>query len=299
MSDRRDARLVTLAGDLSFPEGPVHVGRDDVVFVEISGQRVSRWRGGRVEPVATTGGGANGATASADRIFVANNGGVALGPAGYWFADVPIAGRIQWIDGGGEIRDLATELPGTPPRRPNDLCFGPDGLLYFTDPHNWDDIDHLGAGRVCRTDPAGRVEWLADVAHFPNGIGFDLEERLLVSTSVGRQVLAFPCSPGGLGAPSVSSEMPDGDPDGFCLATDGTLYLTGSSGDRVGVFARGGDRVDTIHTGPGSSPTNCCLGDGRLYITLSGTGELVALDTESVALHLHDESGHRRATRLA
>jgi sugar lactone lactonase YvrE len=29
-----------------------------------------------------------------------------------------------------EVCDIAAALPGAPPNRPNDLCLGPDGLLY-------------------------------------------------------------------------------------------------------------------------------------------------------------------------
>ena len=44
--------------------------------------------------------------------------------------------------------------------------------------------------------------------------------------------------------------------------------------------------MQTIETGEGTEPTNCCLGDGVLYVTMSGTGELVACDTGLEALPL-------------
>jgi hypothetical protein len=41
--------------------------------------------------------------------------------------------------------------------------------------------------------------------------------------------------------------------------------------------------------GAGTEPTNCCIGagDGRLYVTLAGPGELVAIDVgvEPLALY--------------
>ena len=119
------------------------------------------------------------------------------------------------------MRDVATSLPGKPPNRPNDLCFGPDGLLYYTDPHNWEDLATIGVGRVARATLAGAVELVAEIPSFPNGIAFGADDRLYVEL------------------------------------------------------------------GTGSEPTNCCLGDGRLYVTLSGPGELVALDMPVEPLPLY------------
>ena len=39
--------------------------------------------------------------------------------------------------------------------------------------------------------------------------------------------------------------------------------------------------------GEGTEPTNCCLGDGVLYVTLSGTGQLVSLDMPVEPLPLY------------
>ena len=65
-------------------------------------------------------------------------------------------------------------------------CFGPDGLLYFTDPHNWEDdlATKLRTGRVCRTTLDGAVELLCEVPRFPNGIAFGPDDRLYVAQSI-------------------------------------------------------------------------------------------------------------------
>lgn len=281
-----------LARGLEFPEGPIALGGGEVVFTEIRGQRLSHYRDGRVHTVARTGGGANGATRGPDgAYYVANNGGLCSAPEGQWQAPGDITGRIQRVTGQGEVSDVAVELPGEPPHRPNDLCFGPDGLLYFTDPHNWEDIRNLKPGRVNRTSLDGQVEQLAEVKRFPNGIGFGPEDRLYVAESVTKHVWVYDWHPDGLGTPEPFCVLPHGYPDGFCFAANGDLIVCGSLGDLVCVYGSDGGLKDRFDAPRGSEPTNCCLGDGKLYVTYSGTGELVAFDYPEEALPLYPARG--------
>jgi len=275
-----------LARGLEFPEGPVWLGPERVAVTEIRGQRVSLYDHGQLTRLAATGGGANGATLGPDgALYVANNGGLSLGHEGKWTAPEPIPGRIQRVTLDGRVTDVAVDLPGAPPNRPNDLCFGPDGLLYYTDPHNWEDLQNLGVGRVARTTLAGRVELVAEIPAFPNGIAFGPDDRLYVAQSVMQTILVMDARPGV--TPAVHVTLPKGFPDGFCFDAAGRLYVAGSLGDVVVVFERDGTVRDVIEMGAGSEPTNCCLGDGLLYVTLSGTGELVALDMPVEPLPLY------------
>jgi gluconolactonase len=275
-----------LARGLEFPEGPVWLGPERVAFTQIRGQCVSLWEHGRVRPLAATGGGANGATLGPDgALYVANNGGLSLGHEGRWTAPQPIPGRLQRVTLDGDVRDVAVDLPGTPPHRPNDLCFGPDGLLYYTDPHNWEDLANLGVGRVARTTLDGTVTLVAELPAFPNGIAFGPDDRLYVAQSVAQRIVVLDPRPGA--ESTVHAELPSGYPDGFCFDDAGRLWVAGSLGDVLVVFEPDGRVARTIETGAGSEPTNCCLGDGRLYVTLSGTGELVALDVDARPLALY------------
>ena len=281
-----------LATGLQFPEGPVWLGRERIAFTEIRGQRVSLFEHGRVRLVAITGGGANGATLGPDgALYVTNNGGLTLGHEGPWMAPDPISGRIQRVTLDGDVRDVAVDLPGKPPNRPNDLCFGPDGLLYYTDPHNWEDLATIGVGRVGRTTLAGAVELVAEIPSFPNGIGFGADDRLYVAQSMTQQILVMDAAPGA--TPTTHCTLPRGFPDGFCFDTAGLLYAAGSLGDVVVVFAPDGRVREVIEMGAGTEPTNCCLGDGRLYVTLSGTGELVAIEMPVEPLPLYPARARR------
>jgi len=284
-------RHTVVATGLEFPEGPVWLGRKRVAVTEIRGQCISLWEDGALRRrVASTGGGANGATLGADgALYVANNGGVSLGHEGTWRAAEPISGRIQRVTLEGAVADVATSLPGEPPNRPNDLCFGPDGLLYFTDPHNWEDLPDVKPGRVARTTLDGQVELVATVPLFPNGIAFGPDERLYVAQSMTQTILVMDATPGA--AVAEFAKLPAGYPDGFCFDTAGRLYVAGSLGDVLVVFEADGRVAETIEMGQGSEPTNCCLGDGVLYVTLSGPGELATLPIDASPLPLYP---HRR-----
>jgi gluconolactonase len=279
-------RHTILAEGLRFPEGPVWLGPERVTVTEIAGQCISLWDHGKVSRVAMTGGGPNGATLGPDgALYVSNNGGISLGHEGLYRTPDCGNGRIQRVTLAGEVRDVATALPGSPPNRPNDLCFGPDGLLYYTDPHNWEDLANLGTGRVGRTSLDGRVELVAEIPGFPNGIAFGPDDRLYVAQSLTQHILVMEPKPGA--GPKEFCKLPDGYPDGFCFDRAGRLYVAGSLGDVLIVFEPDGRVRETIETGKGSEPTNCCLGDGRLYVTLSGPGQLVALEMKVEALPLY------------
>ena len=279
-----------VAEGLEFPEGPTWLGPQRVAVTQIRGQCVSLWDDGRLTKIANTGGGANGATLGPDgALYVANNGGVALDHGGHWLAEPQVAGRIQRVTLEGEVSDVATALPGAPPNRPNDLCFGPDGLLYYTDPHNWENLPNVDPGRVARTTLDGRVELVATVPLFPNGIAFGPDDRLYVAQSMTSTILVMDARPGTTF--TEFAKLPSGYPDGFCFDRDGRVYVAGSLGDVLVVFERDGRVAEVIDMGKGTEPTNCCLGDGVLYVTLSGTGQLVTLPISAEPLPLYPARG--------
>jgi gluconolactonase len=266
-----------VAEQLAFPEGPVwHAGQ--LFFVEIAGGRVSRFVPERgVEPVARTGGGPNGATLARDgSLYVTQNGGVQR-------EDRAEPG-IQRISSAGDVSIVTREVAGIALEGPNDLAFGPDGRLYFTDPRGSSDpAKNQNPGRLFAWDPAAqRGELLFELGPvFPNGIAFDGAGDLLWTESFSRRVMTRRDA-----KPELVIELPERHyPDGFCVGADGLLYVASTYAHCVTVIDRG-RIVDRLMCGDGM-PTNCCFAGNDLYVTESRHGTLwrFALGKPGLALH--------------
>ncbi|MDQ0381097.1 SMP-30/gluconolactonase/LRE family protein [Amycolatopsis thermophila] len=271
---------VVVADGLRFPEGPSYLGGGALAVVEMKGEAVSRVApDGTVTTLGDCGGGPNGSALGASgEVYVANNGGLSVAGNGYWHAPRQFDGRVQRVDPDGTVTTVGGELPGPAPHRPNDLCFGPDGTLYVTDSANWEDLRNIRPGRVVAIGPDGSRLGAVEVPAMPNGVAFGPDGRLHLTQSLTRKVLAFEVAGGTFGEPGAVAELPTGSPDGLCFDGDGTLYVCGSIGNAIFVYA-GGELKETIETGEGTQPTNCCVGDdGRLYVTFSLSGHLVAFD---------------------
>ena len=119
----------------------------------------------------------------------------------------------------------------------------------------------------------------------PTSLQFGPDDRLYVAQSMLQRILVMEPRPGT--TPAVHCTLPRGYPDGFCFDATGRLYVAGSLGDVLVVFAPDGTVDEVVEMGAGSEPTNCCLGDGVLYVTLAGSGQLVSLATPVEPLALH------------
>ena len=134
-------KLREVAAGLRFPEGPIAMPDGTVVLVEIERQALSRVHAdGRIEVIATLGGGPNGAAVGPDgAVYVCNNGGFrwhedrhGLRPVAQ--ADDYSGGRIERVDlATGEARVLYTGTAKGPLKGPNDIVFDRDGGMWFTD----------------------------------------------------------------------------------------------------------------------------------------------------------------------
>ena len=303
MSDIR-----VIATGLSFPEGLVAMADGSIVLVEIERQTVSRVRpDGRVEVVAHTGGGPNGMAVGPDGAFyVCNNGGFAwqlihglLRPAGP--ASDFTSGRIERVDPAtGKVERLYDSCNGHKLRGPNDIVFDAHGGCYFSD---------LGKSRARDRDHGGLYYALADGSKIvevaypiltPNGVALSPDGSVVyVAETETARLWAFDVV-----APGVVRKQPFPSPHGGRLVVGLGGY---QRFDSLAVDALGNICVATLITGtvtsiapdgrivrqvtmPDPVTTNICFGGADLrtaFVTLSGTGRLVALAWPEAGLRLN------------
>jgi gluconolactonase len=257
--------ITKLAEGLGWPEGPSVLPDGRVVFVETYRSHVAVYTpGSGVERFAYTGGGPNATVVGSDgAVYVTQNGGV-VGP---WRAEDMRPPSIQRIDSAGKVEILATRADGYRFQAPNDLAFGPDGSLYFTDPGHYDSANRPDPGRIFRIKPDGTGELVAELPPvYPNGIAVDPDGNVVWDESYTR---------------AVKRRKPDGTvetvcvlrdvlavPDGLKIGEDGAYYVTGGGSGEIHVVSREGTEIGGHRIGV--FPTNCTFHDRVLYVTDGG-----------------------------
>jgi gluconolactonase len=285
-----DDAIAILATGVGVVEGPVwHDDRLWFTRLDGDGNQGAVLRlddDGVVGTAVLTGGGANGLAVGGDgTLYVANDGGREHA------SPSAIQRVVGLADGTLGVETVADAVDGRPFRHCNDLCFGPDGWLWFTDsgePYR-DSKELVEAGRppvhpglVCRLDPAGGAVEVVDASlHMPNGLAFSPgDDVLYVTDTVAHRVVVFPHAGGRLG-PAERDITIDGNPDGMCLDVDGRLYVATAIGNEIHVLSPEGELLRRIGWADGAIPLNCCFGgpDGTtLYVTDAGGMPNVARD---------------------
>ena len=256
-----------IAEGLAFPEGPVWADRS-LHFTEVAAGRICRWTdSGGVEQVAETGGGPNGAALGPDDcLYIAQNGGLGREP------QFRLPGAIQKVWRDGRVETVASTVDGQRLDAPNDLAFGPDGRLYFTDPRGEPDPARNRAnGRLFALDVQSRKGKLLRETgpSYPNGIGFDATGTLHWVESFTRKVLRLVD-----GHAETLLELPERhNPDGLCFDAAGRIYVASTYAHCVSVIDRG-RLVNQIVCHEKGMVTNCCFGGTDLYVTESRFGTL-------------------------
>lgn len=296
-----------LATGLSFPEGPVARADESVVVVEIRRGTLTRVTAdGKVEVVAELGGGPNGvAIGPDDAAYVANNGGFVWSEIGDITIPVDLAtgnneppdysgGRVERVDlTSGEVRVLYTECDGRALRGPNDLVFDEAGGFWFTDfgktrPREMD------RGGLYYATPDGRhVRQAAYGMHGPNGVGLSPDGgRVYVAETYTGRLLAWDLDgPGrlrrsGLGAGGHIVVTTKSHFDSLAVEDDGTVVVAALPDGLCVVRPDGEHHYVAL---PDALTTNVCFGGAdrcTAFVTMSGSGRLVALDWPRPGLRL-------------
>jgi gluconolactonase len=300
----------TVAGGLRFPEGPVALPDGDVLVVEIARSTLSRVRpDGRIEVVAETGGGPNGAAMGPDgKCYLCNNGGFRWHERGGrilpGLQDASYSGgRIERVDlDSGQVEVLYSECDGEPLRGPNDLVIDRAGGIWFTDhgKTRWRERDRGGVF-YARADGSGIVEAIHPIED-PNGIGLSPDERwLYVAETHAARLWAYEIAgPGeivkGHGeTPWQHGRLLTGSSDfryfdSLAVEAGGNVCVGTVLKGGITVVAPEGGVVEFVETPGDELATNICFGGPELrtaFITLSSTGQLVSADWPRPGLALN------------
>ena len=294
-----DVRVI--ATDLEFPEGPVAMPDGSVLLVEIRGQRLTRvFPDGRKEVVAKIPGGPNGAAVGPDgKCYICNNGGFSWistrnmlmpGPPA---AHEYIGGSIQRVDlQSGKVETVVDRCGDHPLKGPNDLVFDRHGGLWFSDlgKRRARDMD-VGAFYYIKPGMKEIVEGVFGLLP-ANGIGLSPDESTVyIAETPTARLWAFDLSEPGTGRPrEVIYRGERGKPiaglggyqmfDSLAVEASGNVCVATLISGCISVIAPDGTLVEQVPTGDRVT-TNIAFGGPELktaFITLSGKGQLVAMD---------------------
>ena len=272
----QDAEIEVLGEGIQWAEGPVWIPSDNALLLsDVVSNVVFRWKEGEgltryIEPSGYTGTtpftgrepGSNGLVLNSDgQLIMAQHG------------DRRIARR----EADGSFTTIADSYDGKRLNSPNDLVYGPNGDLYFTDPpyglpggFNSDEKEQDFNG-VYRVTPDGTVHLVTSELNAPNGIGVTPDGETLVIASSDREQRYWKAYPlnadGSVGEGSVFREVTESGPgtqDGFDFDAQGNLWATAAGG--VHVIAPDGTLLGRILTGQPTANVTWGGDGSELYI---------------------------------
>jgi gluconolactonase len=260
---------ILLASGLGFPEGPTVMDDGRIVICDgNTGELLAYAADGTVARYADTGGSPWGAVLGADGAVYVTQGGNVPGSG-----DTSAVSGIQRVLPDGSVELLFSEAAGYPLFGPNDLAFGPDGRLWFTDSGSEQDLrfEVRSPGRLFAVDASGAGEMLLELPGvYPNGIAFDAQSRLYWTESAAHRVRRLED-----GEPVTFCQLPDSHvPDGMAFAADGRLFVATTTSGGVTVVSPGGTVLDEIRLG--EHATNCIFDGSDLYVTATREADIEA-----------------------
>jgi len=232
-----------LASGLGFPEGPVVLPDGAIVFCDGNVGELLVWENEAVATYAVTGGSPWGAILGTDGAIYVTQGGNVPGSG-----DTSAIPGIQRVRRGGQAELLCSEVAGYELAGPNDLAFGPDGRLWFTDSGTEQDdrYDPRSPGRLYVLDSSGDGEMLLERPNvYPNGIAFDAQGRMYWTESMAHAVCRLED-----GEATVFAQLSDGHvPDGMAFAADGRLFVCTTISKGLTVLSPDGEVLEEITLG--------------------------------------------------
>ncbi len=257
-----------LASGLGFPEGPTILDDGRVVLCDGNTGELLVYDNGAVSAYARTGGSPWGTVPGSDGAIYVTQGGNVPGSG-----DVSAVSGIQRVNPDGTVELLCSQVAGHQLYGPNDLTFGPDGRLYFTESGSEQDFrfDVRSPGRLFAVDGSGDGEMLLELPGvYPNGIAFDRDQRLYWTESMAHRIRRLED-----GKPVTFCQLSDDHvPDGMAFAADGRLFVATTVSQGVTVISPDGQVLAEINLG--EHATNCAFDGPALYVTATGTADIEA-----------------------
>ena len=273
---------ITRATGLGHPEGPYELDDGRVIYANTYASEIGVWdpaTGGQ-GTFAFVGGGPNACMLGSDGAVYSTQ----TPTVGSWTASEYRPASIQKTSAAGKVEILVTEADGVKFDGPNDLTFGPDGRLYFTDSGDWDQVAKPHPGRIIVVETGGVARILEELDYvYPNGIVAEPDGSIVWVESYTLRVVRRKPD----GTKSVIHTLPDGHiPDGLKVDIFGNLWITTVASGGVDVLAPDGTPIDFLDVG--GTILNCCFGKGgKLFCCDMGpfdpsagamTGRLVEVD---------------------
>jgi gluconolactonase len=280
-------KTTLLASGLGFPEGPAVLGDGRLELCDGTTGELLVYAEPNVSTYARTGGSPWGTVLGSDGAIYVTQGGNVPGSG-----DTSAVSGIQRVRPGGSVELLFSEVAGYALYGPNDLAFGPDGRLWFTDSGSEQDFrfDVRSPGRLFAVGPSGAGEMVLELPGvYPNGIAFDAQQRLYWTESMAHRVRRLS------GGKAVTfCQLPDTHvPDGMAFAADGRLFVATTVSGGVTVVSPDGAVLEEIHLG--EHATNCIFDGADLYVTATRAADIEAsqrtgtfwrLETDATGLEL-------------
>jgi gluconolactonase len=233
-------KLYKLAEGFQFTEGPVWVG-GDLLFSDPNANRIYRYTSAGTLEVLRERSGYQGTDVG--RYGQPGSNGLGIDPQGRLTIAEHGNRRITRLEATGELEVLADRYQGRRLNSPNDLVWGPEGALYFTDPpfglpgFFGDPAKELSFSGVYRWSENRGLELLTDELEGPNGIDLSPDGRFLYVGDWDPQrkiVMRYPLDDSGVGEGVVFLDLTDrpGEDaiDGVEVDEVGNVYVSGPGG---------------------------------------------------------------------
>ena len=257
-----------LASGLGFPEGPAILGDGRIVLCDGNTGELLAYENGTISTYAHTGGSPWGTVLGSDGAIYVTQGGNVPGSG-----DFSAVSGIQRVNRDGTVELLFSEVAGYQLYGPNDLAFGPDGRLYFTESGSEQDFrfDVHAPGRLFAAGGSGAGQMLLELPDvYPNGIAFDAGQRLYWTESMAHRVRRLEN-----GEPVTFCQLSDDHvPDGMAFAADGRLFVATTISQGVTVISPEGAVLEEITLG--EHATNCIFDGPALYVTATAVPDIEA-----------------------